>query len=391
MWGVSYGGITALAVAATRPPHLRAIVPIHASADLYHDVVAPGGCRGGFWLAADWGPRMVAFNLTPPLWQDPEGRWARVWAEHLEANAPWLFSWWDHPDFDPFWATRVIPVERIEAATFNIGEWRNLYAEATVRDHARIRAPKRLLMGPWKHVFPDAALEGPAPGLREMERWWERWLRDKDDGGAGEPPVTLYVQGHQAGWRQDTAWPAPDAARETWRIDGDGALRRADGGAARPATARATRELAHDPTVGLGTIGSDPWTTALRPDIPWDVGPDDARSLGFESAPLPAPLELRGSPQVTLDVAVSAAPAHVVVRLSDVAPGGRATLVTLGWLDLALREGPGRRLPVDPGARYRVTVPLRATAYRLAPGHRLRSPSPPPTSRASGRRRARSR
>ena len=49
MWGVSYGGVTALSVAATRPPHLKAIVPIHASADLYHDVVAP---RVPGWLLA---------------------------------------------------------------------------------------------------------------------------------------------------------------------------------------------------------------------------------------------------------------------------------------------------------------------------------------------------
>ena len=53
MWGVSYGGITALSVAATRPPHLRAIVPIHAGADIYHDFAAPGGCRGGFWNQTD--------------------------------------------------------------------------------------------------------------------------------------------------------------------------------------------------------------------------------------------------------------------------------------------------------------------------------------------------
>ena len=42
MWGVSYGGITALSVAATRPPHLKAIVPIHASADLYTTSSPPG-------------------------------------------------------------------------------------------------------------------------------------------------------------------------------------------------------------------------------------------------------------------------------------------------------------------------------------------------------------
>ena len=395
MWGVSYGGITALAVAATRPPHLRAIIPIHAGADLYHDVIAPGGCRGGFWLQADWGPRMVALNLTPPLWQDPEGRWARVWAAHLEANGPWLFAWWDHPDFDEFWVQRVIPVERIEAATFNIGGWRDLYAEATVRDHARIRAPKRLLMGPWKHVFPDVALEAPAPGLAEMERWWERWLKGKDNGVATEPPVTLYVQGHDAGWRQGAAWPSRRAWDQIWRLARDGTLGpdaslggwAAEPGGAIPGMIRPVgvtagtagdqapgpvQVLDHDPTVGLGSLAWDPWTTILPPDTPWDQSPDDARSLSFTSEPLDAPLELRGSPEAVLDVAVSAAPAQVIVRLADVAPGGRSTLVTLGWLDLSLREGAGQRLPVDAATRYRVTVPLRATAYGLAPGHRLR-------------------
>src|SRR5262249_50772447 len=67
--GAPYGGITALSVAAPRPPHLKAIAPIHACSDIYYDFVAPGGCRGGFWSQADWGPRMVAFNLMPPLWQ----------------------------------------------------------------------------------------------------------------------------------------------------------------------------------------------------------------------------------------------------------------------------------------------------------------------------------
>ena len=31
VWGYSYGGITALSIASTQPPHLRAIIPIHAT------------------------------------------------------------------------------------------------------------------------------------------------------------------------------------------------------------------------------------------------------------------------------------------------------------------------------------------------------------------------
>jgi hypothetical protein len=361
MWGVSYGGITALAVAATRPPHLRAIAPIHACADIYHDFVAPGGCRGGFWSHADWGPRMVAYNLAPPLLEDPGGRWARLWAERLEANAPWLFAWWDHPDYDDFWAARVIPVERIACPTFHVGGWRDLYAEATVRDHARIQAPKRLLMGPWKHAFPDLALDAPAPGLAELERWWDRWLRGRDPGPTAEPPVTLYVQGDAAGWRYEPAWPPPRVRPIPWHLSPDGTLApEPPGGPAPPAV------HVYDPTIGLASIAWDPWSTALDPGLPWDQSADDARALAFTSAPLGAPLELVGSPAAVLDVSVSG-PLCLAAKLADVTPSGRSTLVTLGWLDLG-RGGGGR----EAAGPRRVTVPLRATAYRLPAGHRLR-------------------
>ena len=45
MWGISYGGFTAIQVAALRPPHLRAIVPVMATDDRYlDDVHYRGGC-----------------------------------------------------------------------------------------------------------------------------------------------------------------------------------------------------------------------------------------------------------------------------------------------------------------------------------------------------------
>jgi hypothetical protein len=308
---------------------------------------------------------MVAYNLMPPLLEDPEGRWARIWAERLEANAPWLFAWWDHPDYDDFWAARVIPVERIACPSFHIGGWRDLYAEATVRDHARIRAPKRLLMGPWKHAFPDVALEAPAPGLHEIERWWERWLRGKDNGVTEEPPVALYVQGDGAGWRQETGWPSPRAHPVPWHLGPEGSL-----GPEPPRGPVPPAVHVHDPTVGVTSIAWDPWSTALDPTLPWDQSGDDARSLTFTSAPLRAPLELVGSPSAVLSVTWTAGPLCLVAKLGDVAPSGRSTLVAVGWVDPA--RGPDGRGAVAPGVERRVTVPLRATAYRLAAGHRLR-------------------
>ena len=62
----------------------------------------------------------------------------------------------------------------------------------------------------------------------------------------------------------------------------------------------------------------------------------------------------------------------VAVRLSDVAPDGRATRISYGLRNLTHRDGHERPLALVPGERYRVRVALKALAQALPPGHRLR-------------------
>jgi putative CocE/NonD family hydrolase len=361
MWGVSYPGITALATAATCPPHLKAIVPIHASADLYRGVVGLGGTASGFWMRADWGPRMAAYNLMPPQWQDPQGRWAKVWAEHLAGNAPWLEAFTAHPDDDEFWRSRRVDVTRITCPTFNICGWRDLYADCTPLDHALIRAPKKLMMGPWKHEFPDTAKEAPAAGLWEMQLWFDRWLKGVDSGGlhgsVQAPAVSLYVQGNRGHWRTEAAWPPAGTALQTWYPGDTGAL-------SPQVPASAQTEYAYDPTVGMHSLAWDPWTTALDPNLPRDHSADDARSLCFTTAPLTEPLQIMGAPAARLRLLASALPLNVVLKLSAVAANGASTLITTGWLNL---DG-----VAVAGEQTTVPLPLRTTAYRLEAGERLR-------------------
>jgi putative CocE/NonD family hydrolase len=357
MWGVSYPGVTALSAAATNPPHLKAIVPIHATSDLYRGVVSLGGTRSGFWMRADWGPRMAAYNLMPPQWQDAAGRWAKVWAQHLEGNAPWLDAFSAHPDFDDFWQSRVVPVERITCPTFQIGGWRDLYADCTPRDFACIAAPKKLLMGAWKHEFPDSAREAPAAGLWDMQRWFERWLKGVPNGIDSEPPVSVFVQGRAGFWRAEPEWPPQRATRRDAFLCADGSLA-ATGGPGSHSSYR------YDPTVGMQSLWWDPWTTALDPSLPHDQSADDARSLCFTDAPLQEPLELAGRPEAVLDLCASALPLNLVVKLSAVAANGQSTLITTGWFNL----GQAGDVPL----RREVRVALRATAFQLQRGDRLR-------------------
>ena len=66
MWGISYGGFTAIQVAALRPPHLRAIVPVMATDDRYlDDVHYRGGCVTVSELS-QYAVSQVAMNAMPP-------------------------------------------------------------------------------------------------------------------------------------------------------------------------------------------------------------------------------------------------------------------------------------------------------------------------------------
>lgn len=356
MWGVSYPGITALSTAATRPPHLKAIVPIHATSDLHRGVVSLGGTHSGFWMRADWGPRMVAYNLMPPQWLDLDGRWARLWAEHLEGNTPWVEAFAAHPGFDTYWQSRVADVSKIECPTFNICGWRDLYTDCTPRDFAGIPAPKKLLMGPWKHEFPDTGKEAPAAGLADMERWFDRWLMGRTTGIEQELPVSIYLQGREGFWRAETQFPPARLTPQPMALGSDGSLGASAG--------QGSSEHIYDPTIGMHSLAWDPWTTSIDPTLPHDQSADDARSLCFTTAPLPAPMELIGMPEAMLEVAASTLPLNLVVKLSAVAPNGRSVLINTGWADLATLA--------KAGERTRVTIPLRATAYRLLPGERLR-------------------
>lgn len=358
MWGMSYGGITSFKTAAVAPPHLKAIVPMCGGLDHYHDIVYPGGCFNCLGILGGWGPFMTAMNVMPPMHQDADGRWYRVWRERLEAaRAPYIMPYQQHPEFDDHWRSKTIEGERITVPAFLIGAWRDIFPEAMVRAYERIRGPRRLLMGPWMHEMPDLAGFAQVDYLAEMTRWWDRWLKEADNGIQNDPPVVIYVQGQ--GWRYEREWPIARTAHMTAHLSvsdsGLGAL------STRPSAQ--AREISYeaDPTIGVMAGLWDPTGTGVG--APLDQAADDLRSLTFTGEALPEPLEITGSPEATVFVTVDGADdAHIVAKLCDVSPDGGSTLVTTGWARLAS----ARSSPVE------VQVPLWATSYVVPAGHHVR-------------------
>jgi putative CocE/NonD family hydrolase len=366
MWGMSYGGITSFKTAAVSPPHLKAIVPMNGGLDHYHDIVYPGGCFNCLGILGGWGPFMTAMNLMPPMHQDADGRWYRLWRERLDAGrAPYIMPYQQHPDFDKYWESKTVAGERITVPAFLIGAWRDIFPEAMVRAYERARGPRRLLMGPWMHEMPDLAGFAQVDYLAEMLRWWDCWLKGVDNGVRDEPPVVIYVQGQ--GWRYESEWPIARTSDSVLYLNLDSGIGTL---ATEPPPHPNEVSYVGDPTVGVMAGLWDPTGTGLG--APLDQGPDDLRSITFTGDPLPDALEITGSPEATVNVALDeGADSNLVVKICDVGPDGHSALITTGWAKASRRLGHDET-PSSAKEALEFRVPLWATSYVIQAGHRLR-------------------
>lgn len=376
MFGSSYGGFNALQVAMRRPPALRAICPMYFTDNRYtDDCHYKGGSLQMLYDIGSYGLSMVPLNALPPS-RDALGEdWARVWQEHLR-NEPWLLNWLEHQTYDDYWKHGSLCEDygSIEAATYLFGGWRDGYATCNLRTFEHLRCPKKVLVGPWTHTWPDAGVPGPkVDHLDEHARWFEHWLMDVDNGIADEPPVTVYVQRFDppaglrtqtsGSWRHEAGWPLDRSSERRWHLRPDGLL-----GASPPPAAGRVPYL-YNPTVGT-TFGIFAGSSGL-PLVPPDQRLEAGHSTSWTSEPLEAPVEILGRPGVDLRVVVSAPVATVVVRLIDVAPDGAAALVTKGMLNLTHRDSHEAPEPVVPDEPVDVHVDLEATSWLFDPGHRI--------------------
>jgi hypothetical protein len=87
MFGISYGGFTAVQVAALAPPHLVTIIPVDFTDDRYtDDCHYRGGAMRCYYDIGAYGASMIGMNAMPPYPEYSGPDWARVWEEHLDNN-----------------------------------------------------------------------------------------------------------------------------------------------------------------------------------------------------------------------------------------------------------------------------------------------------------------
>jgi putative CocE/NonD family hydrolase len=379
MMGKSWGAYNSLQVAARRPAALKAIIAVMGTDDRFAECIHySGGCllNDNFW----WGCIMQVFNARPP---DPAvvgERWREMWLERLEAERFWPDIWLQHQTLDEYWKHGSICFDygAIACPTWFWGGWADLYRDTPLRLAKNLRAPHKVTVGPWGHLYPHEATPEPAVGfLQEALQWWDHWLKGRDTPVMQEPPFRFYMMdsvrplpyyGARPGrWIAESEWPSPRMKTQALAIAADGL--RAVGPRA-PASAEAALALASPQSTGLA---AGDWGSFGNPgDVPGDQGLDSFGSLQFDTEPLAERCEILGNVRAILELAADRPQAFVAVRLIDVAADGTAASVARGFLNLTHRDSREAPAPLVPGTRYRVALDLTGTAYAFPAGHRIR-------------------
>jgi putative CocE/NonD family hydrolase len=274
----------------------------------------------------------------------------------------------------------------------------------------------RLIMGPWTHgdrsqrVFGDVDFGADAPldgALAEDHRalrlrWFDRWLRDIDNGVEREAPVKLFVMGggsgrktadgkldHGGAWRDGLDWPLPETEFTPYYLHTDGGLRPDP-----PETAGKSLSYDYDPRNPVPTIGGtltsgkpvmvggafdqreDPRFYGCEPPyLPLASRPD---VLVFETPPLAADMEVTGPIVVRLWIASDCPDTDFTMKLIDVYPPspdwprGFAMNITDGIQRCRYRDSWSAQTMMEAGKVYEISVSPFPTSNLFKAGHRVR-------------------
>jgi predicted acyl esterase len=391
MIGISYFACTQMEAAVERPPHLKAIMPVAGTWDLFQSATHYGLVSSGFLT-----PFLFMIGMT-------SGHTNKLWRsklidavrglllspgihkkfEHANGEAaiaglkvllklhhdphPWDDLWRaivaEHPFHDEWWDDRnLLPLlERIEVPVYMGCDWQNvpLHLPHTFTGLERLKNSKHVQVA----MMGEHGLAWPWESLHiEALAWFDHWLKDQDT-GILEGPRFRYVLPEADGWHTSDAWPIPEMQHRQYALRADGNLDEHEG----VSGARTYMNL------GAGL------------NRPRASETDPPGFLEWSTAPQGRDLDMIGPIELELEAACTAPDTAFIAVLQDVDEHENAVIVTAGYLRAGLRavdeaaSGPGapsltcrvfEAVPVGQKVRYR--IPLVPNARRFRAGHKIR-------------------
>jgi predicted acyl esterase len=339
MIGMSAFSVAQLMVAATRPPHLKAIFPYKGFTDIYRHGFYKGGTpyTGAMELFAlaeklvppkipAWGRHLASYVLNHKRFarrmSDAAGNVMGIRKMLKKLTPPeaavrgYVRRMFDNTFDDGHYYRGSSPCEVIDGIEVPVCIGTDYGAQGFHFFGAfelwhRLKGPKMMFIGPPEYEFPWSNY------LQECVAWYDWMLKGIDNGYADLPPIRYWLRGAER-WEPAQDWPLPEAKSTRFY------LQRGDESDLRPQRLAQTAP-AEAGTNGLIAIPSGGYYVA-------ELDKYETQILRYRTAAYESDTRVVGPVTLRLMLSASAIDTYVVARLSDVAPDGTRTKLAWGWL-----------------------------------------------------------
>jgi hypothetical protein len=356
MLGESYFGVTQWLIAAQQPPHLKCIAPFDAAMDAYRARGEGGLLRMGF--LGEWGPD----TMLQCLWPGPvEGKFPPT---NLFVDIG------NHGDDGPYYWERsgYTKLDKVGVPVLSlIGAHGWLHSRTQLREYPNIKSPKKLIVLPSAGFYTNVLFIRSKPLNELLLKWFDYWLKGIDTGIMDVPPVAI-CDSSTGEWRYENEYPLARTAWTKFYLHSNPLT---------PAT---------KPPYGLLSIeppGSEEPDSYFTPDS-LELVMAGKPVLAYATPTLKQDVSVWGPLSVTLYGSLTTLDTAWFVRLGEVAPDGKITLLTQGHLKGSYREvdetrsSPGQpfhpfRNPIlpHPNTIYEYQVQLTPIFYTFKKGHKI--------------------
>lgn len=358
-YGTSYSGTTAELLCATQHPAIKAVIPGWSDFDVYESPTRPYGMIATSFIAA-WSQYVNSLdqnsseNLGASVRRVNKEFPINAIKEHLNnpivleavTKAPYKDSKFGDFKFEELgplhWKKQI---SESNVPMLILTSWLDAgTAEGTLLRLQHFTNPQKVVMMPTSHgggshaspFIVSNSYVAPVPTMIEQLRlqldFFDHYLKMKDKGVEDWPTIKYYNFGEES-FKQSDIWPPKGQENVKYFLN---ANRKLD--TSSPDEPEGMDEYLVNFSVSTGR--SNRWTTQMgRPILNLDNrNASDSLMLTYTTKPLSEPLQITGTPAITLNLSSTHKEGAVFVYLEDVDPNGRSRYITEGGLLLEHRK-----------------------------------------------------
>lgn len=391
MTGGSYLGYVQWAAAASGNPHLKALLSSMTAGSAFVDLPRRGGCYcSGMmaWAFMVSGQHSDASLMDRDDWDEvldirPLQDMAK---KSIGRDIPFINKYLEHMDYDDFWYQgdwkARMGKNRVPALIMSGWFDDNGMGTTEALDVCEDYDDKKVILGPWIHSgnahYDVHGLDLGMHALRyDMDLialdWLEHYLKGVDNGINKTAKVEYYTTG-SCEWKTASNWPVPDTKEMVLYMDGaeENAAVKNEGILSMTAPSKEqTDTFIYDP--------ENPSTHIIdmsenEIEVPEDYTEEEKRAdmLCYTTETLKEDLTITGDAYAEIYLSSDCEDTDLMVRITDVEPGGRSMKLADGMICVRYRNGFDKPEFMEEGKVYPVKIRTTKLSHTFKTGHKLR-------------------